>query len=60
MDSWPEVRYASVGDADVAYTVLGDAPVDLVFFFGLGSHVDLAADDPLQCGCSGGWRASAG
>lgn len=46
MDGWPEVRYARVGEADVAYTVLGDAAVDLVFFFGLGSHVDLVADDP--------------
>ena len=36
-----ETRYVAVGDADVAYQVLGDGPVDLLYFAGLGSHVDV-------------------
>jgi class 3 adenylate cyclase/pimeloyl-ACP methyl ester carboxylesterase len=35
-----ETRYVDVGDADVAYRVVGDGPVDLVWFEGLGGHVD--------------------
>src|SRR3954451_3566130 len=33
-------RYVAVGDADVAYKVLGDGPVDLLFCYGLGSHIE--------------------
>jgi class 3 adenylate cyclase len=39
--SIPETRYVSVGDTDVAYQVVGDGPRDLLFFWGLGFHVDL-------------------
>ena len=39
-------RYVDVGDADVAYRVAGDGPVDLLLFEGLGSHVDMEADSP--------------
>ena len=41
-----DTKYVGVGDADVAYRVLGDGPVDLLYCYGLGSHVDLALDDP--------------
>jgi class 3 adenylate cyclase len=37
----PTTRYVTVGDADVAYQVVGDGPVDLVTFFGFGSHLEL-------------------
>jgi class 3 adenylate cyclase len=37
----PQTRYVAVGDADVAYQVFGDGPIDLVYFYGLGSHIDL-------------------
>ena len=37
----PETRYVAVGDADVAYQVLGEAPLDLLFCYGLGSHIEL-------------------
>ena len=40
-----ETRYVAVGDADVAYRVVGDGPVDLLYFYGLGSHVDMHSDD---------------
>jgi class 3 adenylate cyclase len=29
-----------VGDADVAYQVLGEGPLDLLFCYGLGSHIE--------------------
>jgi class 3 adenylate cyclase/pimeloyl-ACP methyl ester carboxylesterase len=41
---YPKTRYASVGDADVAYQVVGDGPLDLVLFYGLGSHIELLWD----------------
>ena len=41
-----ETRYVAVGDADVAYRVVGDGPFDLLYFYGLGSHVDMHSDDP--------------
>ena len=37
----PETRYASIGDGDVAYQVLGEGPGDLLFCNSLGGHVDL-------------------
>jgi class 3 adenylate cyclase len=40
-DQIPETRYAAVGDADVAYQVVGDGPLDLLNFFGLGTHLEL-------------------
>jgi class 3 adenylate cyclase len=42
----PETRYVAVGDADVAYRVLGEGPIDLLYFFGLGSHIELIWDLP--------------
>jgi len=39
----PETRYASAGDGQVAYQVLGDGPIDLVFSHGF-CHVDLMWD----------------
>jgi class 3 adenylate cyclase/alpha-beta hydrolase superfamily lysophospholipase len=45
-DEVPETRYVSVGDADVAYQVLGDGPPDLLVFNGLGDHLELAWQVP--------------
>jgi len=36
----PETRYVEVGQSDVAYQVIGDGPIDLVYCYGLGSHLD--------------------
>lgn len=36
----PRTRYVAVGDADVAYQVVGDGPIDLLFCYGLGGHID--------------------
>src|SRR3984885_3919179 len=42
----PDSKYVAVGDADVAYQVLGEGPSDLLFFIGLGSNVEMAWEDP--------------
>ena len=42
----PETQYVEVGDADVAYQVLGSGP-DLLFCYGLGSHVEFNWQVPL-------------
>ena len=36
----PETRYVAVGEADVAYQVVGDGPLDLLYCYGLGSHIE--------------------
>jgi class 3 adenylate cyclase len=38
----PETRYAQNGDLNIAYQVVGDGPLDLVFVPGLMSNIDLA------------------
>jgi pimeloyl-ACP methyl ester carboxylesterase len=43
----PETKYVAIGDADVAYQVLGEGPSDLLFFNGLGSNVEMAWEDPV-------------
>ena len=42
----PETRYVAVGDADVAYQVAGEGPLDLLYCFGLGSHIEVAWEVP--------------
>lgn len=42
----PETQYVAVGDADVAYQVVGDSSLDLLYCFGLGSHIEMAWDVP--------------
>jgi class 3 adenylate cyclase/pimeloyl-ACP methyl ester carboxylesterase len=36
----PTTSYVTVGDSQVAYQVLGDGPLDLVCFTGIGSHLE--------------------
>jgi pimeloyl-ACP methyl ester carboxylesterase len=40
-------RYARSGELSIAYQVVGDGPVDLVFAPGFVSHLELAWEDPL-------------
>ncbi len=42
-----DVRYAHSGDIDLAYEVVGNGPVDLVYVSGFVSHLDLNAEIPL-------------
>jgi class 3 adenylate cyclase len=44
----PETRYAKSGDVHIAYQVIGDGPVDLVFVPGWITHVELSWDEPLE------------
>jgi class 3 adenylate cyclase len=43
----PTTRYARSGDVSVAYQVVGEGPVDIVFAPGFISHVELAWEEPL-------------
>ena len=36
----PETKYMTIGDADVAYQVMGEGPRDVLFCNSLGGHVD--------------------
>ncbi|HKQ99493.1 MAG TPA: alpha/beta fold hydrolase [Pyrinomonadaceae bacterium] len=42
----PETRYARSGDVNIAYQVVGDAPLDLVFVMGWVSHLEYFWRDP--------------
>ena len=43
----PETRYAKTGDGvHIAYQVVGDGPIDLVFVPGWVSHVEWAWENP--------------
>jgi pimeloyl-ACP methyl ester carboxylesterase/class 3 adenylate cyclase len=42
----PETRYARSGEVNIAYQVVGDGPIDLVFVPGFISHLDLQWADP--------------
>lgn len=41
MDASPKTRYVAVGDGDVAYQVVGEGPFDVLYFHGLGSHIEM-------------------
>ena len=40
----PETRYVRSGEASIAYSVIGDGPIDLVYLPGFISHVELLWD----------------
>lgn len=42
----PEVRYARSGVVNIAYQVVGDGPVDLLYVPGWISHLDLYWEEP--------------
>ena len=42
----PETRYAGNGDVALAFQVFGAGPVDLIYFQGYTSHVDLNWESP--------------
>jgi class 3 adenylate cyclase len=46
----PDTHYAKSGDVNIAYQVLGDGPVDLVYVPGWVSHVELAWELPELAG----------
>jgi class 3 adenylate cyclase len=44
----PQTRYARSGDVNIAYQVVGEGPLDLVFIPSLTHHVELAWENPPQ------------
>jgi class 3 adenylate cyclase/pimeloyl-ACP methyl ester carboxylesterase len=42
----PDTQYVTVGNGDVAYQVLGEGDNDLLYCYGLGSHLELLWDLP--------------
>jgi len=40
------VQWAQSGDANIAFRVLGDGPVDIVFLSGITSHVEVLLEEP--------------
>jgi len=42
----PRTRYARSGDVNIAYQVVGDGPIDLIFVMGWVSHVELFWAEP--------------
>jgi pimeloyl-ACP methyl ester carboxylesterase/class 3 adenylate cyclase len=50
MASTGDIRYARcAGGIDVAYKVMGDGPIDIVYVPGFVSHLDLIDDVPFYC-----------
>ena len=47
MINMPETRYAKSGGNDVAYQVMGDGPIDLVYVPGFVSHLEVLMEWPL-------------
>src|SRR5438270_7932608 len=41
-----DVRYAKNGDVHIAYTVVGDGPIDLVYTPGIWSNLDVMWEEP--------------
>jgi pimeloyl-ACP methyl ester carboxylesterase len=42
----PVTRYARAGEVNIAYQVVGDGPVDLVWAYGLASNVEVFWEEP--------------
>jgi serine/threonine protein kinase/DNA-binding winged helix-turn-helix (wHTH) protein len=42
----PEIRYAQSGKVNIAYQVIGDAPLDIVFVMGWVSHLEYFWSEP--------------
>ena len=42
----PKTQYAKSGDVHIAYQVVGDGPIDLVFVPGFVSHVEYVWEEP--------------
>jgi class 3 adenylate cyclase len=46
----PDTRYARSGELRIAYQVVGQGPIDLVFVMGFNSNLDLVWDEPVLAG----------
>jgi pimeloyl-ACP methyl ester carboxylesterase len=46
----PETHYAKSGDVNIAYQVLGEGPIDLVYVPGWVSHIEYGWEQPIVAG----------
>ncbi len=60
MWSIPETRYARSGDLSIAYQVVGEGDVDIVYVPGWVSHVELQWEPSPVSGFIEAWRTSDG
>ena len=44
----PTSGYARIGDQRIAYSVLGDGPIDVIFTFGFWGSFDVEWEDPAR------------
>ena len=54
------VRYACIGDARIAYRVMGEGPLDIANVGGVASHLDLQWEDPILSEAGSGSLRSRG
>ena len=52
------VRWAQSGEANIAFRVLGDGPVDLVSLGGITSHIEVMLEEPGLGAGGSGWARS--
>lgn len=46
--SIPDTRYARSGDVNIAYSTLGDGPIDVVLVMGFTTHLEYMWEEPLM------------
>ena len=56
----PNVQYARSGDVDIAYQVVGEGPLTLVFVQGWVSNIEWAWQEPLLHASCAAWPPSLG
>ena len=44
----PETQYTRSGDVNIAYQILGDGPIDLLWIPGFAQHLELAWEEPYR------------
>ena len=42
----PETKYTKLGDSYIAYQVVGDGPIDVIYVTGIASHIDIQWEFP--------------
>src|SRR5438105_6359507 len=42
----PPIRYTKAGDVSIAYRVMGEGPLDLIWVPGLFSHIEIEWENP--------------
>jgi class 3 adenylate cyclase len=48
MDDRPPIHYAQAGDVSIAYRVMGDGPLDLVWVPGLANNMEIEWESPFR------------